>query len=381
MAEVVRIDERVKLITRNLEEVIGADELPGLLQQEMPLRHYIGLEISGRLHLGTGPVCMQKIRDLQQAGIHCTVLLADWHTWINEKLGGDRQKIRRVAEGYFKEGLKASLAAVGGKPDELEFVLGSDFYHHNDQYWETLVEVSKNTTLNRILRSMSIMGRGEGESVDFAKLIYPPMQVTDIFMLRVNIAQGGIDQRKAHVIARDVANALTIAPLRNAKGEVIKPVAIHNHLILGLNKPPQWPVDPEKLRELRTAMKMSKSKPDSAVFIHDTPDQIRTKMRKAFCPPPEQGLEFNPVLDWAEHLVFTTGDGKLFVSRTPENGGNVTYATFEELKAAYVDHSLHPMDLKTAVADALIAMLEPVRKLFGENDDINRMWKDLESLL
>jgi tyrosyl-tRNA synthetase len=127
------IAERTRLITRNLEEVIGASEIPGLLEQGMKLRHYIGLEISGRLHLGTGIVCMQKIRDLQRAGVECTIFLADWHTWLNEKLGGDREMIRKVANGYFKEGLKVSLKAIGGDPDAVSFIYGSDLYHHNDR--------------------------------------------------------------------------------------------------------------------------------------------------------------------------------------------------------------------------------------------------------
>ncbi|MEP7288247.1 MAG: tyrosine--tRNA ligase [Chloroflexota bacterium] len=369
--------QRVHLITRYCDEVIGADELPGLLDQGMTLRHYIGLEISGRLHLGTGLMCMQKVRDLQLAGVHCTIFLADWHTWINDKLGGDREAIKRTAVGYFREGLKASLKAIGGDPDKLEFILGSELYHNNDQYWETLVEVCKNTTLNRIERSISIMGRNEGESIDFAKLLYPPMQVADVFMLRVNIAQGGMDQRKAHVIVRDVAHALKINPLRDSNGKVIKPVAIHHHLLLGLTKPPTWPVDPDKLRELRTSMKMSKSKPNSAVFIHDTPDEIRAKIRKAFCPPE---VDFNPVLDWVEHLIFHNDGAVLHVTRTPENGGDVDFATFEELRDTYAAGKLHPGDLKNAVAQALIDLLEPVRKRFDE-DDLKGMWGDLEKLL
>ncbi len=373
-------EQRAALIARNLEEVIGAEELPALLAQNLPLRHYIGLEISGKLHLGTGLMCMQKVRDLQRAGVHCIVFLADWHTWINDKLGGDRERIKRVAVGYFKEGLKASLAALGGDPEALEFVLGSDLYHHNDVYWETLIEVSRNTTLNRILRSISIMGRNEGESIDFAKLIYPPMQVADIFILRANIAHGGMDQRKAHVIARDVAHLLSIAPLRDAHGKVIKPIAIHHHLLLGLEKPPQWPVDPEKLRELRTAMKMSKSKPRSAVFIHDSPDEIRAKMRKAFCPPPADGIAFNPVLDWAEHLIFRNAQS-LFVPRAPENGGNLTFESYEALAAAYSEGGLHPMDLKNAMSEALIALLEPVRKHFEDRAEIKAMWAELEAML
>src|SRR5260221_11862943 len=126
--------QRVHLITRYCEEVIGADELPGLLDQGLPLRHYIGLEISGRLHVGTGLACMQKVRDLQMAGIHCTIFLADWHTWLNDKLGGEREAIKRIAGGYFKEGVKASPKAVGGNTDDLEFILGRDRYHTNDQY-------------------------------------------------------------------------------------------------------------------------------------------------------------------------------------------------------------------------------------------------------
>ncbi len=375
-SDMTSITERAHLITRNLEEVIGADEIPGLLEQGIPLRHYIGLEISGELHLGTGLMVMQKVRDLQLAGIECTIFLADWHTWINEKLGGDRDKIKRVAVGYFKEGLKASLAALGGKPEELRFVLGSDLYHNNDRSWDRLEEVAKNTTLNRVVRSISIMGRSEGESVDFAKLLYPPMQVTDVFMLGVNFPQGGIDQRKAHVIARDVAFALTFAPLRDGKGNVIKPIALHHHLLLGLGKPPKWPASPEELRELRTAMKMSKSKRESAIFIHDEPDEIRKKIRKAFCPPE---VEFNPVLDWAEWLVFRN-DHILPVTRTPENGGNVTFNTFEELKTAYADKKLHSMDLKDALAQALIDILEPVRRRFAE-PDIRAMWDELKTML
>ncbi len=374
----MEIDARIELITRHLEEVIGADELKGLLAQDMPLRHYIGFEISGRLHLGTALVCMQKIRDLQKAGVRSTVFLADWHTWINDKLGGDRDAIKRTAIGYFQEGLKASLKAIGGDPDNLDFVLGTELYHNNDRYWETLIEVSKNTTLARILRSVSIMGRNEGDSIDFAKLIYPPMQVADIFMLQANIAQGGTDQRKAHVIARDVALQMKISPLCDSKGAPIKPIALHHHLLLGLQKPDVWPVPADNLRDIWTSMKMSKSKPKSAVFIHDTPDEIRAKMRKAFCPP--DNIEFNPVLDWAKHLLFYNDFAPLQVKRTPENGGNVSFATYEDLATTFQNGGLHPGDLKNAVAEAIIAVLEPVRKRF-EEDDLKRMWDEFEGLL
>src|SRR5439155_16370274 len=132
---------------------------PGLLDSGMRLRHYIGFEISGKAHLGTGLVSMAKVHDLTEAGVQCSVLLADWHTWINDKLGGDRDLIRRVASGYFTEALRASLLCVGADPAAVEFVLASDLYRDNDAYWATVIEVSKNTTLARMQRSISILGR------------------------------------------------------------------------------------------------------------------------------------------------------------------------------------------------------------------------------
>jgi tyrosyl-tRNA synthetase len=373
----MNVEERAHLIERHLEEIITHDDLIALLESGEPIKHYIGFEISGQLHLGTGVVCMSKVKDLMDAGVDCNILLADWHTWINDKLGGDRETIQRTAVGYFKEGLKASLAAVGGNPDKINFVLGTDLYSNQGGYWETLIDVSKNVTLSRIERSISIMGRESGEGIDFAKLIYPPMQVADIFFQGINIAQGGLDQRKAHVVARDVANSLTITPLRNAKGEQIKPIAIHTHLILGLNKPPVWPVDEDNVRDIWTSMKMSKSRPNSAIFIHDSPNEIREKIKGAFCPP--DSVIFNPIIDWIEYLVFREEGATLEIKRPEKWGGNVTFHNIDEVKEMYASGEMHPLDLKNALADYLIDLLEPVRARFAE-PEVKALWDDLLSL-
>jgi tyrosyl-tRNA synthetase len=369
-------DERLALIRRNTAEVLGGEELRGLLESGLELRHYIGYEISGRVHLGS-LVAMAKVHDLVCAGVRCSVLLADWHTWINDKLGGDRETIRRVATGYFAEGLGAALACVGGRPADVELVLASDLYRHNDDYWATLIEVAKNTTLARMQRSISIMGRQEGEHIDFAKLIYPAMQVADIFAQGVHIAHAGLDQRKAHVIARDVALQMRISPLLSTNGERIKPVAVHHALLLGLRRPPVWPVPEGEVREVFSSMKMSKSDPSSAVFVHDTPDAIRDKLRRAFAPPNE--VAFNPILDWIRTLVFDIAGGPLRVDRSPQNGGPVSYDTYEELSTAYGSGALHPMDAKSALAGRLIDLLEPARKHFDEPEP-RRMLEELERL-
>ena len=358
------IDGRVALIERNTAEILGREELRTLLASGMTLQHYIGFEISGRAHLGTGIVSMAKVRDLAAAGVQCRVFLADWHTWINDKLGGDRDVIRRIASGYFTEAMRASLLCVGGDPASLQFLLASDLYDEHPDYWATVIDVSKNTTLGRMQRSITILGRQEGEGVDFAKLIYPAMQAADIFAQGVHIAHAGMDQRKAHVIARDVALQLRVAPLRNDDGRAIKPVAMHHPLLLGLRQPPVWPVPPDAARDVYASMKMSKSDPRSAVFIHDSPDEIRDKIRRAFCPPAE--VEFNPVLDWLDKIVFRIAGAPVRIDRTPQNGGPVSFESYDELADAYARGALHPMDAKAGLTERLVELLEPARAHFAK---------------
>ena len=188
------MEDRINLITRKpAEEVLTVENLKHLLEVGVPLQHYIGFEISGYIHLGTGLMAGAKIADFQKAGAKTRVFLADWHSWINDKLGGDLEVIQKVALSYFKEGMKQSIKAMGGDPDRVEFVLASEILEKGD-YWQTVIDISKNVTLSRMMRSITIMGRQMGEGIDFAKLIYPAMQVADIFYQGVNLAHAGMDQ-------------------------------------------------------------------------------------------------------------------------------------------------------------------------------------------
>jgi tyrosyl-tRNA synthetase len=367
--------DRLALIERNTAEVMGRDDLLALLGTPTPIRHYIGFEISGKVHLGSGLVSMGKVRDFLAAGADCTILLADWHTWINDKLGGDRDVIRRIATGYFTEAMRASLLAVGADPARVNFVLGTDLYDQNPDYWTTVIEVSRNTTLARMLRSISIMGREQSDSVDFAKLIYPAMQAADIFAQGINLAHAGTDQRKAHVIARDVATKLRTNRLTDSEGRTVKPAAVHHPLLLGLRKPPVWPI-PEDVDP--STLKMSKSDPSSAVFVHDDPDTIRRRVAKAFCPPQE--TRFNPVLNWFDQLVFALDGGAVRIDRSDANGGPVTFETHAELTEAYGHGLLHPSDAKNALAARLIDRLEPARAHFAR-PEVAAMLAEVEAVL
>ncbi|MEK6846705.1 MAG: tyrosine--tRNA ligase, partial [Nanoarchaeota archaeon] len=169
-----------------------------------------------------------------------------------------------------------------------------------------------------------------------------------------------------------------ISPLINKQNQKIKPIAIHHHLILGLKKPLMWPVPKENLQELWSSMKMSKSIPDSAIFITDSPEEIKRKINNAFCP--EKETEFNPVLDWCKYLVFRSEKSKLEIKRSERFGGNKIYKNYKELEKDFAEGNLHPMDLKNAVSEALIKLLKPARKHF-EKPKIKKMKEEMDALL
>jgi len=352
--------QKIKLIKRNCQEVLTDEDLKALVESGKQINHYIGFEISGLVHLGTGFMSMGKIADFLKAGVKCKIFLADFHTYLNNKLGGDWENIRWASENYFKQALIASLKCFGVQEGEVEFVSGDDLYRNRPDHWQNFMEIGKQVTLSRNLRSISIMGKKQGTDVDMATLFYPPLQVADIVTMDINLAHAGMDQRKAHVIAREA--------IKKIRGNHQTPVAIHQNLIAGLN-PPEGDDDCESL-------KMSKSKPNSAIFVHDTPDEIREKIKKAYGPP--SVVEFNPLLNWVETLVFwgeeKSEDG-FEIKRAERFGGDVTYFKTADLIEDYKNNKLYPLDLKNGLADWLIEKLEPVRKFFDEEEHKKAMEK------
>jgi tyrosyl-tRNA synthetase len=347
-------------------EILGEEDLIRLLSEGQDSKHYIGFEISGMLHVGQAIATALVIRELQNLGVKTSIFLADWHTWINNKLNGDKELIKKVAFEYFIPSMRLALQIVGGNSEKLEFIFGSDLYHNNDRYWATLVEVCKNLTVSRVKKSTTILGRQESDDLKFAMLLYPPMQVADIFEMGCHIAHAGTDQRKCHVIAREVANLLTINPLKSNKGEIVKPIAIHHGLVSGLQAPAEWPLPEDiNIEEFLTKYKMSKSIPNSAVFLQDSEEDIRNKIRKAFCP--EKEVKYNPILNWIKNLIFPI-QNKFELQRDDKYGGDKTYYTYEEIENDYKVGNIYPLDLKNNVASSLIEILEPIRDEFVKTE-------------
>jgi len=339
------IETKIDLIKKPpTEEILTEEELRQLLQTNEHPRHYQGFEISGLLHLGNLIVSGFKINDFLKAGIRCQVYLADWHSFINNKFGGDWNKILSASK-YYAEAFK--FFCPGAK-----IVVGSELYHNNDEYWRNLLKFAKHMTLSRSLRCLTIMGRSENEKLDLSQYFYAPMQAVDVKEIGADIPHGGMDQRKAHVLAREIF----------PKMDWTKPVAVHHHVLMGIAEPVKLKTK-DKLEQV-IASKMSKSKPWTAIFIHDTDQQIKEKLRKAWCP--EKQVDMNPVLDIAKHVVFH--ETKTFkIERPAKFGGTVEFENYEELEKAYAQGKLHPQDLKNAVAEEISKIINPIRKYFETN--------------
>lgn len=320
------------------QEVITSEELDSLDLSKSTA--YIGFEPSGTAHIGTGLMWTDRINNLISAGVTVKVLMADWHAMINDKLGGDLERIRVSGRLMVK-----TFKALGMDP-KVQIIWASDMVGSPD-YWMEMLKVAKSSSLSRLRRALPIMGRSEDDAdKDFGKYIYPLMQVTDIFRLDVDICMGGMDQRHAHMLARDIAEKIGTK----------KAISLHGPLIGSLKGTGR--MDSENFK------KMSKSDPDSGILVSDAPEEIKRKISQAFCPIGE--TKGNPIIEIAKFAILPRTHN-LEIKRPEKKGGPIYINSAEELESLYSQGNIHPMDLKASVTDYLIKILEPARDIYKGN--------------
>jgi len=366
--------EKVDLIGKSptTQEISTREELIKLFDTNSSPNHYIGLEISGFLHLGSLITIGFKINEFIKAGVNCTIFLADWHTVINDKLGGNWDTISKVSK-YYQDAFKLVC------PDA-KIVLGSELYEKHPEYWSDLIKFTKHMSLSRTRRTLTIMGRSEEDTkIDLAKLLYPAMQAVDIHYLDVDIAHAGMDQRKIHMLVRDIFPRM--------KWKV--PVSIHHKLLPGLKKqvneessisnfPSCSNCNPDQnsalIPNLKHAehSKMSKSDPNSGIFIHNTDDEIKKKINKAWCD--EGVIENNPILAIAETIIFNKFN-EINIERPDEFGGNVSYSNYKDLENDFKEGKIHPGDLKQTIGNYLIEIISPIREKLNLSDELSEAIK------
>lgn len=351
------IEERLNLVLEVGEEVVDKNELKELLEKNENLIAYDGFEPSGQMHIAQGILRTINVNKMTKSGFKFKMLVADWFAYLNNKMGGDIEKIQTTGK-YFIEIWKAA----GMDLDNVEFVWTSDMIK-DEKYWELVMKIARTTTLNRVLRTTQIMGRKENDVLQASQIFYPCMQTADIFLLGARVTQLGMDQRKVNMLAREVGEQLGFW----------KPIIVSHHMMMGLGKP----LD-ENMEAVDRAieMKMSKSNPDSAIFMTDTEEDVKRKINNAYCP--EGDIKDNPILEYCNYLIFEKFDS-LLIERPEKFGGNVEFANYTELETAFSNNEIHPMDLKNAVAKAINKAIEPVRTHFETDPTAKELLEKVQS--
>lgn len=344
---------RLCLMVSDVEECVGINHLVDCLADETSMsgdgviRCYVGFEPSGKAHIGWKVLSLQLKRMLE-AKANVLIFLADWHAWVNDKFGGRMDDIQKTAV-YMEETFRALLdyPEEGEGPGQLRFVWASALMDSGD-YWARVLRCSKGATLPMVRKTFTIMGRDEASSDhDLSKFYYPAMQAADIFELGIDVALGGMDQRKAHMFMRDMAS----------KWNWKKATCLHTPILSSLKA--------TGVRMDSFDHKMSKSDPNGALLLHDSLELVQKKMKKAYLDPAD---DHSPVYELAEHVVLPEF-GSITVTPNPKFGEPSTWDDLEQFKQAVKDGTLHPFDAKMGVAVGVASGLNSIAQHFEQHPD------------
>lgn len=326
------VDEKMELITRNLQEVIGEDELRKLIEEKKEVSVYWGTMPTGSPHVSYF-VPFLKIADFLKAGLRVKILIADLHA----ALDGVSWEILEKRQKYYEAVIPAMISAIGVDLKKLEFVRGSSF-QMKPTYFEDVLKMSMKNSVNECIKAASEVVK-LGDNPKLGGLIYPIMQALDEEYLGVDIQFGGMDQRKIFVFARE-----------NLPGVGYKRrVELLNPIIPGL-----------------IGKKMSSSVPGTKIDVLEDEESVKKKVNNAECV---EGNVDNGLMAFLKYVIFVIKEDKgekVKVERPAKYGGNVSYSSYEELERDFVAKKLHPMDLKTTVAKEINNLLAPIRKNYGK---------------
>uniref|UniRef100_A0A7S2R661 tyrosine--tRNA ligase n=1 Tax=Eucampia antarctica TaxID=49252 RepID=A0A7S2R661_9STRA len=357
------------------EECISSEELKRLIiakgrgiEGGSNFNLYDGFEPSGRMHIAQGVFKAMNVNKCTHPGTNSTFVfwVADWFALMNDKMGGDLEKIKIVGQ-YLIE----VWSAAGMDLRNVKFQWASEEITKNAHvYWPTMLDVARSFNITRIKKCCQIMGRLEG-NLTTAQVLYPLMQCTDVFFLKADICQLGVDQRKVNMLAREYCDAVK---------KKNKPVILSHHMLYGLKAGQE---------------KMSKSDPDSAIFMEDTADDVIRKINNAYCPLQEEtttstttatttttttnseqkedadaGKESmhlivdtlkNPCLDYIQYIILSP-PGATFTAN------DTTYTEFVQVRADFLSGKISEQQLKLGLITELNQLLEPVRQHFTNNE-------------
>ncbi|XP_020029563.1 tyrosine--tRNA ligase, cytoplasmic [Castor canadensis] len=322
-------EEKLHLITRNLQEVLGEEKLKEILK-ERELKVYWGTATTGKPHVAYF-VPMSKIADFLKAGCEVTILFADLHAYLdNMKAPWELLELRT---SYYENVIKAVLESIGVPLEKLKFIKGTD-YQLSKEYTLDVYRLSSVVTQHDAKKAGAEVVK-QVEHPLLSGLLYPGLQALDEEYLKVDAQFGGVDQRKIFTFAEKYLPALGYS----------KRIHLMNPMVPGL-----------------TGSKMSSSEEESKIDLLDRREDVKKKLKKAFCEP--GNIENNGVLSFIKYVLFPL-KSEFVILRDEKWGGNKAYTAYLDLEKDFADQIVHPGDLKNSVEVALNKLLDPIREKFN----------------
>ncbi|MBS3084812.1 tyrosine--tRNA ligase [Candidatus Pacearchaeota archaeon] len=329
-------EEKFELVTKNIQEIIGEEELKEKLKSKKDFSVYWGTMPTGSVSLAYF-FPMMKIADFLKAGLKVKILLADLHAALDSV----PWEILEKRYKYYREAITLILKTIGVDLKKLEFVKGSEL-QLNKNYFEDLLKLSTITSLHDSAKAASEgIKSASGENIRLSGMIYPLMQALDEEYLKVDAQFAGVDQRKIMVYAREYL------PKMGYKERV----EIMNPMIRGL-----------------VGEKMSSSIEGTKIDLMDDEETVRKRINNADCV---SGDTNNGILTLVKYL-FLELNGEIVIERPEKFGGNLVYKKYLDLEKDFINKILHPLDLKNSVSKEVNKLLrkfresEKIKKLYGD---------------
>jgi len=229
--------------------------------------------------------------------------------------------------------LAAMLFAVGLDPNVATIFVQSHIHEHSELAWIMECTVSFGE-LSRMTQFKDKSAKREGDFVSAGLFTYPALQAADILLYDANEVPVGEDQRQHVEITRDIA-----IRFNHRFGDTfVIPKSVH-------------PKAGARVMDLQDpTSKMSKSAATDAgiIYMLDDNASIEKKFKRA-------------VTD-SENIVAFDRDKKPGVSNLLEILAAATNSNPETLASHYAQYG----PLKNDAAQAVIAMLEPIRHRYNE---------------
>jgi tryptophanyl-tRNA synthetase len=289
---------------------------------EKKKRAFSGIQPSGTLHIGNylGAIRNWVATQEEFDNIFCIV---DLHALTVEPEERAATLHKQTLE------LAAMYIACGLDPEKCALFVQSHLHEHAELTW-LLNCLTPTGWLNRMTQFKSKAGEHQ-EQASTGLYDYPVLMAADILLYQADVVPVGDDQRQHVELTRDIAERFNYlyGETFNVPAPLIREVGAR---IMSLDEPTK---------------KMSKSEPNSYVSLIDPPDLIRKKVARATTDS-ERLVRFDEKRPGVFNLL---GIYELLTGQT---------------RQAIEEHFAGKgyKELKSEVADVLVAELEPIQKRY-----------------